>query len=604
MTPVSHRAATVTIRTRSAGAQADPRNTPGRTRAATHEPAALPASGPFITRGLQYPRGMSSAPPASPRARLAVAWVFCLLAAPIAVQGVTRVLSAWTGEPHAAALLTLAALLPVAVAGVAALASGRSRPLAGWLTAGLASALLLAWIDAPLIAVTTAALGGWFAASGLPLAAAHAPVPRGRVSGALWVLLAVLAVVQVGRMSVFMADPTQRWGALAPVQFLTQHSCLSSYVHGAELARRGDANIYDDRYGFEVPGEPPALASAIDIGPLTMDTYEYPPQFLPLPRLLLAVTHDFMAIRALWFLLTALCFGWTVVALSRWLGGDARRRAQLLGLAVGLSPPVLITAYFGNFQLVAMALSVAAMLAIFTGRTRRGAALLAFMIGAKIFPGILGLYLLAARRFAAAAWTAAFAGVYVLLTLALFGTRPFVDFFAYHLPRLASGETFAFLSQPSASMGNLAVFGVPFKLRIAGWGGSEADAWALARQLSWGYTLLVVALAVRAGWRHATPADPHARATQVGVWFGLLALGALRSPFAPPEALIPLVWALSLRAAAAERRRDVALAATLWISLLIVVPVPSPAGAAVSLAVQAIAYGTAIWLALATTRTD
>lgn len=545
---------------------------------------------------------MSSTPSSSPRARLAVASVFSLLAAPIAVQGVTRVLSAWTGEPHAAALLTLAALLPVALAGAAALASGTARPLAGWLAAGLAGALLLAWTDAPWIALTAAALSGWFAAHGLALAAARAPVPRGRVSGALWGLLAVLAVLQVARMSVFMADPTQRWGALAPSQFLGHHSCLSSYVHGAELARRGDANIYDDRYGFEVPGEPPVFASAIDIGPLTMDTYEYPPQFLPLPRLLLAVSRDFLAIRALWFLLTALGFGWAVVVLSRWLGGDAQRRAQLLGLAVGLSPPVLITAYFGNFQVIAMALSAVAMLAIFTGKTRRGAALLAFMIGAKIFPGILGLYLLAARRFAAAAWTAAFAGVYVLLALALFGTRPFVDFFAYHLPRLASGETFAFLSQPSPSMGNLGVFGIPFKLRIAGWGGSEADAWALARQLSWGYTLLVVALAVRAGWRHATPADPHARATQIGVWFGLLALGALRSPFAPPEALIPLLWALSLRAAAPERRRDAAIAATLWVALLIVVPVPSPAGAAVSLAIQAVAYGTAVWLALGTTR--
>ncbi|MBA3546653.1 MAG: DUF2029 domain-containing protein [Nannocystis sp.] len=400
-----------------------------------------------------------------------------------------------------------------------------------------------------------------------------------------------------------MADPTQRWGALAPAEFLTQHSCLSSYVHGAELARRGDANIYDDRYGFAVPGAVPVFPSAIDIGPLTMDTYEYPPQFLPLPRLLLAVSRDFMAIRALWFLLTVASFVWAVVALSRWLGGDAQRRARLLALAVGLSPPVLLTAYFGNFQVTTMALSAVAMVAIFNGETRRGAAMLAFLIGAKIFPGILGVYLLAARRFAAAAWTAAFSGVYVLLALALFGTRPFVDFFAYHLPRLASGETFGFLSQPAASMSNLAVFGIPFKLRIAGWGGSEAEAWALARQLSWGYTLVVVVLAARAGWRHSAAANPHARAAQLGGWFGLLALGALRSPFAPPEALIPLIWALSLRAAAAERRREVALVATLWITMLILIPSPSPAGAAASLVVQAVACGTALWLALGPART-
>ncbi len=545
---------------------------------------------------------MSSALPSSPRARLAVAWVFTLLAAPIAVQGVTRVLSAWTGEPHAAALLTLAAMTPVMVAGIAALASGTARPIVGWLAAALAGGVLLAGTHAPLTSVTAAALAGWFAANGLRMAAARAPVPRGRVSGVLWGLLAVVAVLQVGRMSVFMADPTQRWGALAPAEFMTRHSCLSSYVHGAELARRGDTNIYDDRYGFEVPGAVPVLPSAIDTGPLTMDTYEYPPQFLPLPRLLLAVSRDFMAIRALWFLLTVASFAWAVVVLSRWLGGDAERRARLLALAVGLSPPVLLTTYFGNFQVITMALSAVAMVLIFTGKTRRGAALLAFMIGAKIFPGILGVYLLAARRFAAAAWTAAFAGAYVLLTLALFGTRPFVDFFGYHLPRLASGETFAFLSQPMAAMNNLAVFGIPFKLRLAGWSGSEADAWALARQLSWVYTLVVVALAVRAGWRHATVDGPHARAAQLGVWFGLLALGTLRSPFAPPEALIPLVWALSLRAAAAERRREVVLAAILWLTMLIFIPAPSPAGVAVSFVVQAVACGTAIWLALGPTR--
>jgi alpha-1,2-mannosyltransferase len=418
------------------------------------------------------------------------------------------------------------------------------------------------------------------------------------VTGALWGALAVLAVLQLGRMSVFMADPLQRWGAFAPEEFLTRHNCLSSYVHAAELARRGDANIYDDRYGIDAPGGVPEFPSAIDTGPLTMDTYEYPPQFLPLPRLLLAVTGDFMAIRALWFLLTVASFVVTVAAVARWLGGDVGRRVRLLALPLGVSLPLMITAYFGNFQVITMALAVLAMLAIVTGRTLRGAALLAFLIGAKIFPGILGLYLLAARRFAAAAWTAAFGVVYVLLTLALFGARPFADFFGHHLPRLASGETFAFLSQPRASMSNLGVFGLPFKLRIAGWAGSEADAWVLARQLTWGYTLVVVALAVWAGWRHAAHDDPHARVRQLGAWFGLLALGALRSPYAPPEALIPVVWALALQAAAARHRREVVLAVTLWVTLMIVLPEPNPVAATLSLALSATALATATWLVL------
>jgi alpha-1,2-mannosyltransferase len=541
---------------------------------------------------------MPSDPVPASRPRLAVAWVLSLLAAPVVVAGLARVLSSWTGELHHAALVTLAALLPTFVAGAVALVRGATHPLPAWLAAAGAAAMLLLLTPSPVTAIVAAALAGAVAARGLPWATASAPVPRGRGAAVLWGLLAALAVVQVGRMSVFMADATERWGALAPsVDFVARHSCLTSYVHGAELARRGDANIYDDRYGFE-GDEPPELPSAMDIGPLTMDTYEYPPQFLPLPRLMLAISRDFAAIRALWFTLTVAVFALVTFVLARWLGGEAERRMRLLVLAVGLSLPVLTAVYFGNFQITAMGLSALAMYAIFTGRTRRGAALLAFMIGAKIFPGILGVYLLAARRFAAAAWTAAFGAVYALLALALFGTRPFVDFFDYHLPRLASGETFSFLSEPVAAMSNVGVFGVPFRLRIAGWGGSEADAWALAQHLSWGFTLLVVAVAVLAGWRRRAPETTRERLAMITGWFGLLALGALRSPFAPLEAMIPVIWALAFRAAAAERRREAVVAGALWVVLMINVPVPTPASAVIALVMQAIAWGTAVWLGL------
>ncbi len=531
-----------------------------------------------------------------PRPRLAVASLALLLVTPIAVQGITRVLAAWTGAPHDAPWFTLAALLIPALAGLVAVVRGEARPVVGWAAAALVGAVLLARTGTVVTAVTAALLAGALAAHGLRWLATVAPVPRGRVTSALWGVLAVLAVVQGARMSVFMADPEQRWGALAPTGMPAQHCCLTSYVHGAALAQQG-ANIYDDRYGST---EGPALLpGAIVIGPLTMDTYEYPPQFLVVPGLLLAITSDFLAIRALWFLLTAGIFLATVVVLARWLGGEAQRRVLLLAPAMWLSPPLLITAYFGNFQMMAMVLSALGMLAIFRGNTRRGAALLAFLIGAKIFPGILGMYLLAARRWAAAAWTAGFAVAYALLALLLFGPGPYVDFFGYHLPRLASGETFAFLSDPMPTMANFGVFGVPFKLRIAGWSGSEADAWALARPLSWAYTLLVVVVAVRAGWRRTLPTTTQGQVALVGGWLGLLALGALRSPFAPPEALVSVVLALALRAAVARSRRDVAICAALWVVALIVIPVPSPLLAIASLSTLVILYATAIWLALA-----
>lgn len=539
---------------------------------------------------------------ATSRPRLAVAWALCLLGAPVLVQGVTRVLSAWTGATHPALVITLAAAAPTLLAGALALVRGAASPVLAWGAAALAGVVTLGVGAAPASAVAAAVLGGWVAASWLPRVAAVAPVPRGRLTAALWAVLAVLAAAQTLRMSVFMADPRQVWGALAPAGFVSRHSCLTSYVHGAALARRGDANIYDDGYGFTEHEAGPALPSAIDIGPLTMDTYEYPPQFLLLPRVMLAVTADFMAIRALWFMLTATVLAGVGVTLARWLGGEAGRRATLLLPAVAVSPPLLITAYFGNFQLMAMGLSALAMLLIVRGRTRSGAALLAFVIGAKIFPGILGVYLLAARRFAAAAWTAAFAGLYGLLALAWFGARPFVDFFAYHLPRLASGETFGFLSEPNAAMSNLGVFGVPFKLRLAGWTGSEAEAWALGRTLSWGWTAAVVALAAWAGWRARDGEDAASRAGTAGAWFGLLGLAAMRSPFAPPEALIPLVWALSLRAAAARSRGGVTLGVVLWVVMMIVIPVPVQPAAIAALAIQAVVYATAVGLVITGSR--
>jgi hypothetical protein len=294
-----------------------------------------------------------------------------------------------------------------------------------------------------------------------------------------------------------------------------------------------------------------------------------------------------MAIRALWFLCTVALFAYALAASARWLGGDAARRATLLALPAGMCLGVLGTLYFGNFQLAAMALGLLGMLAIETGRTRTGAATLAFVACAKIFPGVLVVYLLAARRYRALAWTTAFGLLYTLLALVAFGPRPFVDFFTYQLPRISSGAAFAFLVEPRSVVMNLGVFGVPFKLRMLGWAGTEAQAFLLARQVSWAFTLLVVAAAAYAG-RAAPPTDAasatvrgaRARAGLAGVWLGLLCLASMRSPYATPGITIPLVWALSLRVAVAADRSEAIRAAATWIAALVFLPAPPPVGAA------------------------
>lgn len=530
------------------------------------------------------------------RAGLWVGAAACSLLAPIVAQGLTRVLTAWTGGPFEAISVAAAATAPVLVAAALALVRGSARPIDVG-AAAAAGALVALGLGASASTLIAGLLGA-LAAACLPRVAASVPLPRGPAASILWGLVTVLAVLQFWRMSVFMADPAQRWGALGVNKFMYEHSCLSSYVHGAELARRGDANIYDDRYAFEESEQTPELPSAIDVRPLTMDSYEYPPLFLPLPRLLLAITEDFLSIRALWFMLTAAAFVAAALGLARWLGGDATRRAGLLAVPLAIAPAALVTAYTGNFQLTALGFSALAMVWIVSGRTRSGAALLAFMIGAKIFPGLLAVWLLASRRLAALAWTAAFGALYALLALVVGGARPFVDFFSYHLPRLASGETFPFLTQAPAISSNLGPFGTPFKLHALGLL-AEADAWALARPLSWAFTLLAVVTALVAGARAGAAEGPRARAILAASWFGLLALGALRSPFAPPGLLVALLWGLSLRAAAAEAREETVRVGALWVLVLLFIPAPTPVGIAVSLVAQVFVVGLALQMALA-----
>src|SRR2546426_1115756 len=62
---------------------------------------------------------------------------------------------------------------------------------------------------------------------------------RRRLVSLLWVVLAIAAVVQMGRLSAFMADSTRTWGATVPDPLSTNHQCMSAYVYAADLSARG-----------------------------------------------------------------------------------------------------------------------------------------------------------------------------------------------------------------------------------------------------------------------------------------------------------------------------------------------------------------------------
>ncbi|WP_053734366.1 glycosyltransferase 87 family protein [Nocardia sp. NRRL S-836] len=140
--------------------------------------------------------------------------------------------------------------------------------------------------------------------------------------------------------------------------------------------------------------------------PFTADfplPFTYPPfgavVFLPLSAL------PWLAARIVWQLLSLLCLWWLVrtalAVLTPKIGHDPRRALLWTGLALWCEP-VRKTLDFGQINLVLVAGVFAAAVA-----TRNSVAGLGVGVGAglKLTPAITGLYFLATRRFAAAAWS-------------------------------------------------------------------------------------------------------------------------------------------------------------------------------------------------------
>ncbi|MGZ3428095.1 MAG: hypothetical protein ACXVCV_15675, partial [Polyangia bacterium] len=115
----------------------------------------------------------------------------------------------------------------------------------------------------------------------------------------LWVLLALLSLAQLGRLGAFMADPQRTWGSTIPDPNVTDHMCMTAYVYAAELSRARDPNLYDEAHwpAFDtVPAPPPRATSVVELAEHLSDPYEYPPPFLLLPRLALALTNHFLVV--------------------------------------------------------------------------------------------------------------------------------------------------------------------------------------------------------------------------------------------------------------------------------------------------------------------
>jgi hypothetical protein len=463
-----------------------------------------------------------------------------------------------------------------------------------FVAAGVAGPLIFVAFAAAGLSFAGAAIVGALAAVGLAIGLVRAlPAavdgalgrPVGRV---LFCLVGLLAVGRTASLAVFMVDPGRSdQSVLWFDPFYVGHSCFSAYYEAAVLTQQGVENVYDPAH-YEGRLEP-----------FKLDEFLYPPPFLLLTRGMLAMTDDFVRLRANWFVLEGLLTLAGLLLLAKWIGGREGRIAALLVPAVWVATPTLLTLQTGNFQLGAFALSILGMVAFERGRRAAGGALLGFAIAAKIFPGILVLYLLVRKQWRAVAWTAVFGAVWSAAALLLLGRAPFDAFLTFDLPRIGSGEATAWLANPELAVFaalNHAVPGIVWKLADLGVPGLGWTAW---RWVTRALTLALLALTFVAA-RRAEREDRIARARG---WLALLSLMALRSPFVPDHtALLGPLWLLSLLVPEALGRRRIAAVTALGLVFSLVLPpgllLDDPTRLVLGLAVQLLLLGLLGWTLL------
>jgi len=300
---------------------------------------------------------------------------------------------------------------------------------------------------------------------------------------------------------------------------------MSAYFYAADLSRQGVENIYDpDLY----PVLNPEAANRTTVESLQPeDPYQYPPQFLLVPRLALSLSNDYRHIQAFWFTLQALLFVLGMGLLARWIGGRSGAFALWTMPLLWISVPSILNFQYGQFHVTTIVLAVAALVAFERRRDAAGGGLLATAILAKGFPGILLVPLVLQRRWRALMWTVV--GMTVLTTAAWFvlGPAPFEAFVSQHLPRLRSGDAFAFDEvwpewKDWLLAGNISLFS--FVRKLSGLGLIHENL-ELARVVQSLFVGVLFLAACFTRWRGTT----RQRALR---WMALLNLAAFSSPAA------------------------------------------------------------------------
>ena len=420
-------------------------------------------------------------------------------------------------------------------------------------SAGLVDSIPLAALAGIVAAVATVA---WLRRQPIENAAARAP----RAVRLAFLVGTALVGFQLLWLVPFIIDPNRTtWGPGPTAPLPSFHSCVSAYwIADAAVARVPD--IYSEGLSSIPQPDPTARRVPRRMGPFNIDAFEYPPTFLLVPRLIALATSDFWGFRRFWFALNFAAVVAIAIGIARRLDGVAGTHSVWLTPYVIAAPPIMSTFQVGNVQMAIIAVSALAMLLFERRAYALGGLLLAYVIAAKIYPGVLVLYLLLRRDWRAVGWTGGVGATLVVASLATFGWTPFAAFLD-HAPQIISGEAFPAFRNPLAIANNGSVPGLVFKLPLfglphMGFGGM--------RTVGWLYTLVVIAgtawLALRARHEGREPL----------VWLAILLLATMRSPFLPTYAAFPSLWLATFMAALAWRdARPVTPIVACWVLLSI-----------------------------------
>ncbi len=345
----------------------------------------------------------------------------------------------------------------------------------------------------------------------------------------LWCVGVLFSWFYLGRIVTYLTDSQYTNASLLPDDlFLTRHSCLTAYLHGAILLDDPMANVYDLKY-VDLKMEDPLPECAAHFHPFKLDAYGYPPPFLLVPKLLHLFTKNFFSLRALFSGFSMLFVLFTIFKIAKVLGGVFEKRILLFTPILTFSPPLIVGLQIGNVHLIIVCMCILSWIMMENKNTVLSGFLISLGTIFKIFPGLLGIILFVNKKYKIIFATALSAILLIGLSIPILGIKVWKDFIFYQMPNLETGRALGFLADDVKTIDfNIAPFGIPFKLaylKIVDWG------WAEAKIFTTLFSIFLLVVSILAGRIQGS------KSHRLSIWISITMFASLRSPYAAPYTL-------------------------------------------------------------------